>query len=105
EQQVEQVDGEQRIPRGASLDRGCSLVMQPMLRQMTKGSRIGRVLVGAQRDRLRVRQRNAEQVRDAVLDGPRIGTAVEALQLGATAALAVGHGAFAAKGSEGKAID
>jgi hypothetical protein len=104
QQQVEQVHGEQRIARGASVDRRSALVAYKARSQPPQSSGIGRVFIRADRDRIGPRRCQANQLGDVALECLGIGAAMACFEEGTSSLLRRGHPPLAAQLGERKCI-
>ena len=113
DQQIGEVDGEERVAAGAAqrgggdvvADAAAQLAMSPHAAQRAA---VSRVIVGVEVERAGgevVGQDRGEERVDARFDGLRVGPAELALELGSARLLEWGHGALAAQRAVGEVVE
>ena len=113
DQQIGEVDGEERVAAGAPQRGGRDVVADAgaqlrMPAQASQRAPVGGVIVGVEHERaggqVTGQDRGKERM-DARFHGLRVGSTEETLELGSAQLLAVGHGALATQRAVGEVID
>ena len=113
DQEISEVDGEERVAAGAPQRGGRDVVADAgvelrMPAQAAQGATVGGVIVGVEHEgaggQVAGQDRGEERI-DARFNRLRVGSAKETLELGPVEFLAVGHGALAPQGAVGEVIE